>query len=70
MMCSDFACERPAKSGDFGVLGHLVRAAVDHGAKGIVIQGLGWGNVNLAMFVAIKEEIAKRGAGRHHFTRS
>ena len=42
-----------------GADGHLVRAAVDHGAKGIVIQGLGWGNVNLAMFVAIKEEIAK-----------
>jgi L-asparaginase len=42
-----------------GADGQLVRAAVDHGAKGIVIQGLGWGNVNLPMFVAIKEEIAK-----------
>jgi L-asparaginase len=42
-----------------GADGHLVRAAVDHGAKGIVIQGLGWGNVNLAMFAAIKEEIVK-----------
>ena len=42
-----------------GADGQLVRAAVDHGAKGIVIQGLGWGNVNLPMFAAIKEEIAK-----------
>jgi L-asparaginase len=42
-----------------GAEGHLVRAAVDHGAKGIVIQGLGWGNVNLPMFAAIKEAIAK-----------
>jgi hypothetical protein len=42
-----------------GADGHLVRAAVDHGAKGIVIQGLGWGNVNLPMFTAIKEAIAK-----------
>ncbi len=39
--------------------GHLIRAAVDHGAKGIVIQGLGWGNVNLPMSAAIKEAIAK-----------
>jgi L-asparaginase len=42
-----------------GADGHLVKAAVDHGAKGIVIQGLGWGNVNLPMFAAIKEAIAK-----------
>jgi L-asparaginase len=28
-------------------------------AKGIVIQGLGWGNVNLPMFAAIKEAIDK-----------
>jgi L-asparaginase len=42
-----------------GADGHLVKAAVDHGAKGIVIQGLGWGNVNLPMFTAIKEAIAK-----------
>lgn len=42
-----------------GADGHLVRAAADHGAKGIVIQGLGWGNVNLPMFAAIKEEISK-----------
>jgi L-asparaginase len=42
-----------------GADGHLVKAAVDHGAKGVVIQGLGWGNVNLPMFAAIKEAIAK-----------
>ena len=42
-----------------GADGHLVKAAVNHGAKGIVIQGLGWGNVNLPMFAAIKEAIAK-----------
>jgi L-asparaginase len=42
-----------------GADGHLIKAAVDHGAKGIVIQGLGWGNVNLPMFAAIKEAIAK-----------
>jgi L-asparaginase len=42
-----------------GADGHLIKAAVDHGAKGIVIQGLGWGNVNLPMFSAIKEAIAK-----------
>ena len=39
--------------------GHLIKAAIDHGAKGIVIQGLGWGNVNLPMFATIKEAIAK-----------
>jgi L-asparaginase len=42
-----------------GADGYLVKAAVDHGAKGIVIQGLGWGNVNLPMFTAIKEVMAK-----------
>jgi L-asparaginase len=42
-----------------GADGYLVKAAVDHGAKGIVIQGLGWGNVNLPMFAAIKDAIAK-----------
>src|SRR5258707_2258849 len=41
-----------------GADGHLIRAAVDHGAKGIVIQGLGCGNVNLPMFAAIKQEIS------------
>jgi L-asparaginase len=42
-----------------GADGQLIKAAVDHGAKGIVVQGLGWGNVNLPMFAAIKEAIAK-----------
>jgi L-asparaginase len=36
-----------------------VRAALDHGAKGVVIQALGWGNVNLPMFTAIKGALAK-----------
>lgn len=42
-----------------GADGKLVKAAVDAGAKGIVIQALGWGNVNIPMFEAIKEAIAK-----------
>jgi L-asparaginase len=29
------------------------------GAKGIVIQALGWGNMNVPMFEAVKEQIAK-----------
>jgi L-asparaginase len=37
----------------------LSGVAVEHGAKGIVIQGLGWGNVNIPMFTAIKDAIAK-----------
>jgi L-asparaginase len=42
-----------------GADGYLVKAALDHGAKGLVIQGLGWGNVNQPMFAAIKDAIAK-----------
>ena len=42
-----------------GADGRLVRAAVDQGAKGIVIEGLGWGNVNQPMFAAIKDALAK-----------
>ena len=42
-----------------GADGYLVRAAVEHGAKGLVVQGLGWGNVNQSMFVAIKNAIAQ-----------
>jgi L-asparaginase len=41
-----------------GADGYLVKAALEHGAKGIVIQGLGWGNVNQRMFAAIKDAIA------------
>lgn len=42
-----------------GADGHLVKSALDHGAKGIVIQALGWGNVNVPMFAAIKEALAQ-----------
>ena len=42
-----------------GADGGLVRAAVGAGAKGIVIQALGWGNVNIPMFEAIKDAIGK-----------
>jgi L-asparaginase len=42
-----------------GADGALVRAAVEHGAKGIVIQALGWGNVNLPMFAEIKAAMAR-----------
>ena len=42
-----------------GADGYLIKAALDHGAKGVVVQGLGWGNVNQPMFVAIKDAIAK-----------
>jgi len=43
-----------------GADGYLVRAALDHGAKGVVIQALGWGNVNIPMFTAVKDALAKR----------
>jgi len=39
--------------------GTLIRATVTAGAKGLVIQALGWGNVNVPMYEAIKEVIAK-----------
>jgi L-asparaginase len=42
-----------------GADGYLVKAALDHGAKGVVVQGLGWGNVNQPMFAAVKDAIAK-----------
>jgi len=42
-----------------GADGYLIKAAVDHGAKGIVVQALGWGNVNPATSALIKETIAK-----------
>jgi len=42
-----------------GADGYLVQKALDHGAKGLVIQALGWGNVNKPMFEAIKEAIGK-----------
>ena len=40
-----------------GADGTLLRAAVAAGAKGIVIQGLGWGNVNIPLFEAATEAI-------------
>ncbi len=42
-----------------GADGALLRAAVASGAKGMVVQALGWGNVNMPMFDAIKEAIDK-----------
>ena len=42
-----------------GADGTLIRAAVGAGAKGLVIQALGWGNVNIPQYEAIKEVIAK-----------
>ena len=42
-----------------GADGYLVKAALDHGAKGLVVEGFGWGNVNKPMFAAIKDAIAK-----------
>lgn len=42
-----------------GADGTLVRAAVAAGAKGIVVQALGWGNVNVPMYEAIVEAIGK-----------
>ena len=42
-----------------GADGAMVKAATAAGAKGIVIQALGWGNVNVPMYEAIKEAIGK-----------
>jgi len=42
-----------------GADGVLVRAAVAAGAKGLGIQALGWGNVRVPTFQAVKEVIAK-----------
>ena len=42
-----------------GTDGYMLKAAVEHGAKGIVVQALGWGNVNPATSAAIKETIGK-----------
>jgi L-asparaginase len=40
-----------------GADGTLIRAAAAAGAKGIVIQALGLGNVNIQLYEAIKEAI-------------
>ncbi len=42
-----------------GADGALLRAAVAAGAKGIVVQALGWGNMNVAMFEAVAETLKK-----------
>ncbi len=42
-----------------GADGVLLRASLAAGARGIVIQGLGWGNVNLPLYDAIGEAIKK-----------
>ena len=42
-----------------GADGTLIKAAVNAGAKGLVIQALGWGNVNIPMYEAIQEVTAK-----------
>ncbi|MBL8659228.1 MAG: asparaginase [Rhodospirillales bacterium] len=42
-----------------GADGRLLRSAVDAGAKGVVVEALGWGNVNIPMYEAIKYAIDK-----------
>ena len=42
-----------------GADGSLLRSAVDNGAKGIVVQALGWGNMNIPMFAAVKYALSK-----------
>jgi L-asparaginase len=42
-----------------GADGGLLRAAVELGARGIVVQALGWGNVNVEMHAAIKETVQR-----------
>ncbi len=43
-----------------GADGAMIRAAVAAGAKAIVVQGLGWGNMNIPMYEAVREAIAKK----------
>lgn len=43
-----------------GADGSMIRAAVAAGAKAIVVQGLGWGNMNIPMYEAVQEAIAKK----------
>lgn len=42
-----------------GADGTLLRAAVAAGAKGVVVQALGWGNVNVPLYNAIKEAVGR-----------
>ena len=41
-----------------GADGAMLRAATAAGAKGIVVSALGWGNVNIPMFEAVREAVA------------
>ena len=43
-----------------GADGTMIRAAVAAGAKAIVVQALGWGNMNIPMYEAVLEAIAKK----------
>ncbi len=40
-----------------GADGGLIRAAVENGAKGVVVQALGMGNLNIPMYAAIQKAI-------------
>jgi len=42
-----------------GADGYLLKAAVEHGAKGIVVQGLGMGNVNSSVYASVKDAIGR-----------
>jgi L-asparaginase len=42
-----------------GADGYLINAALEHDAKGLVIEATGLGNVNKPMYAAIKDAIAK-----------
>jgi L-asparaginase len=42
-----------------GADGALLRAAVAAGARGVVVQALGWGNMNVPMYEAVAETIKK-----------
>jgi L-asparaginase len=42
-----------------GADGSLLRYAVDQGAKGIVVQAVGMGNMNVSMFEAVKYALSK-----------
>ena len=43
-----------------GADGYYIKATLNHGAKGLVVEGLDWGNVNQPMYAAIKDAIARR----------
>jgi L-asparaginase len=42
-----------------GADGSLIEAALEHRAHGLIVQALGWGNVNPQMFAAIKTAIGR-----------